>query len=151
MPRHGVFVWSFGPEDLADQYEVFGLVSGLAAERAAQNLTDDELANLRAVHAEMSVSRDGERLELLNERFHMIINRASGSRRLAWLVRFLSGSVPRGYAAGGWQIANRHHATIIERLGARDAEGAGRAMRDHIRQSGEHALGVLAESGIWKA
>ena len=53
--------------------------------------------------------------------------------------------------AGGWQIANRHHATIIERLGARDAEGAGRAMRDHIRQSGEHALGVLAESGIWKA
>ncbi|TMF86238.1 MAG: GntR family transcriptional regulator [Chloroflexi bacterium] len=151
VPRHGVFVWSFGPEDLADQYEVFGLVSGLAAERAAQNLTDDELANLRAVHAEMSVSRDGERLELLNERFHMIINRASGSRRLAWLVRFLSGSVPRGYEAGGWQIANRHHATIIERLGARDAEGAGRAMRDHIRQSGEHALGVLAESGIWKA
>ena len=151
VPRHGVFVWSFGPEDLADQYEVFGLVPGLAAERAAQNLTDDELANLRAVHAEMSVSRDGERLELLNERFHMIINRASGSRRLAWLVRFLSGSVPRGYEAGGWQIANRHHATIIERLGARDAEGAGRAMRDHIRQSGEHALGVLAESGIWKA
>ena len=73
------------------------------------------------------------------------------SSKLAWLVRFLSGSVPRGYEAGGWQIANRHHATIIERLGARDAEGAGRAMRDHIRQSGEHALGVLAESGIWKA
>jgi len=151
VPRHGAFVWSFGPEDLADQYEVFGLVSGLAAERAARNLSDDELAKLRAVHAEMSESRDAERLELLNESFHMIINRASGSRRLAWLLRFLSGSVPRGYEAGGWQIANRHHATIIERLGARDSEGAGRAMRDHIRQAGEHALRVLAESGIWKA
>lgn len=150
VPRRGAFVHSFGPEDMADQYEVFGFVSGLAAERAARNLTDEELAKLRDVHAEMSASRDPERLEVLNERFHTIISRASGSRRLAWLVRFLSGSVPRGYEAGGWKIAHRHHAEIIERLAARDAEGAGRAMRDHIHQSGQHALRVLAESGFWQ-
>jgi DNA-binding GntR family transcriptional regulator len=150
VPRHGAFVWSFGPEDLRDQYEVFGLVSGLTAERAARNLTDDDLDELRRVQTEMTATTDGKRLEQLNDRFHSIINRGSDSRRLAWLVRLLSGSIPRGYEVGGWEIANRHHAEIVDRLGERDAAGAARAMREHIRESGEHALRVLGDSGFWR-
>jgi DNA-binding GntR family transcriptional regulator len=142
-------VWSFGPDDLRDQYELFGLVLGKAAERAADRLSEDELDELRAVVAEMRTTAEPGRLARLNDQFHATINRASGSRRLAWLVRLLEGSVPPGFEAGGWQLAAQHHAQILERLAARDREGAGRAMRDHISAAGEHALRVLTESGFW--
>ena len=151
VPRHGAFVWSFGPEDLAAQYEVFGLVCGLAAERAAAALGPDEVAELRRLQEEMDLSDDIARREQLNDRFHAIINRGSGSRRLAWLVRLLSGSVPPGYELGGWDLAGRHHARIVDRIEAKDGPGAGAAMREHIRASGEHALKVLAASGFWDA
>lgn len=148
-PRRGSYVWSFGPDDLRDQYEVFGLVSAMAAERAARNLSAGDLEELQRITRDLAGESDPERQERLNDRFHAVINRASASRRLSWLLRLLGGAVPRGYEAGGWEEAARHHEAIVERLAAGDAAGAGSAMRDHIRAAGEHAIRVLTRAGFW--
>jgi DNA-binding GntR family transcriptional regulator len=148
-PRRGSYVWSFGPDDLRDQYEVFGLVSAIAAERAARHLTPDEVDELRRITHDMADETDAARLERLNDRFHAIIARASRSRRVGWLLGLLGGAVPRGFEVGGWEAAARHHEEIVDRLAAGDADGSGRAMREHIRRSGEHAIRVLTRAGFW--
>jgi DNA-binding GntR family transcriptional regulator len=148
-PRRGSYVWAFGPDDLRDQYEVFGLVSAMAAERAARNLTPEQVDELRSITRQMADERDAEQQERLNDRFHAVINRTSGSRRLRWLLQLLGGGVPRGYELGGWKEAARHHEEIVDRLAEGDAAAAGRAMREHIRSSGEHAIQVLTRAGFW--
>jgi len=151
IPRRGSYVVRLSPSDLLDQYEIFALVSGMAAGRAARRLTDGELAELRALVTEMKSSRDIGLQESANYRFHAIINKAAGSRRLAWLIRLLVSSVPRGYESGGWRLAAEHHANIVERLAARDEEGAAAAMRTHILSAGEVAVRALTESGFWNS
>src|SRR5215203_4308511 len=48
IPRRGSFVWEFRQQDILDQYEMYSLVAALATERAAANLSETEIAELRA-------------------------------------------------------------------------------------------------------
>jgi DNA-binding GntR family transcriptional regulator len=143
IPRRGSFVWDFRRQDILDQYEVYALVSGLATERAAKNLTPDAIATLRRSVDEMKTQTDPALREAENDRFHTIINRASSSPRLMWLLGLLASSVPPGYHATGWERAARDHAEIIKQLERGDGEAAAEAMRNHIRNSGAHAVRFL--------
>jgi DNA-binding GntR family transcriptional regulator len=151
VPRRGAFVWELAPEELGDQYEIYGIVSGMAAERAAEGLGAEQLEALRDLIDRMDAEADPAELERLNSRFHEIVNRASGSRRLTWLLGLLASSVPDSYHdEGGWRLAAEDHRLILDRLAARDSEGAGEAMRTHIRRTGEVALEALGRAGLWE-
>jgi DNA-binding GntR family transcriptional regulator len=143
IPRRGSFVWDFRRQDILDQYEVFALVSGMATERAAQNLTPEAIATLRQTVEEMTSNADPAAREAANNRFHTIINRASQAPRLMWLLGLLASSVPPGYHDVGWEIAARDHVEIIDALERGDGEAAADAMRKHIRTSGAHAVRFL--------
>jgi DNA-binding GntR family transcriptional regulator len=143
IPRRGSFVWDFRKQDILDQYEVYAMVSGLATERAASSLSKDEIAALRRSVDEMTDHTDPEQQEAANDHFHTIINRASHSPRLMWLLKLLSSSVPVGFHDAGWEIAARDHLEIIEHLERGDVEGAAEAMRQHIRHTGRHAVKFL--------
>jgi DNA-binding GntR family transcriptional regulator len=143
IPRRGSFVWEFRRQDILDQYEVYAIVSGLATERAAANLSEEELAELRRSVGEMTAAKEPDQREAANDQFHAIINRASRSPRLMWLLGLLASSVPVGFHDTGWEIAARDHLEIIECLEGRDAQAAAQAMRDHIRHTGRHALRFL--------
>ena len=151
VPRRGAFVWELEPEDIGDQYEIYGIVSGMAAERAAEGLGEEQLQALDQLIDRMDGESDPAELERLNSRFHEIVNRGSGSRRLTWMLGLLASSVPASYhAEGGWQLAAEDHRRILDRLAARDREGAGEAMRAHIRRTGELALEALGHAGLWE-
>jgi DNA-binding GntR family transcriptional regulator len=143
IPRRGSFVWDFRRQDILDQYEVYALVSGLATERAAQNLTPDGIATLRRSVDEMTTQKDPGLREAANDQFHTVINRASRSPRLMWLLGLLASSVPPGYHDTGWEIAARDHLEIIDHLERGDGAAAAEAMRNHIRHTGAHAVGFL--------
>lgn len=143
IPRRGSFVWDFRRQDILDQYEVYAMVSGLATERAAANLSKEEVASLRAAVDEMASHKDPAQREAANDHFHAIINRASRAPRLMWLLGLLASSVPVGFHDSGWEIAVRDHLTIIEHLERGDAEAAAEAMRGHIRRTGTHAVSFL--------
>jgi len=142
IPRRGSFVWEFRRQDILDQYEVYAIVSGLATERAAAKLTAEEIAALRRSVDEMK-AHDPEQQEAANDHFHTIINRASHAPRLMWLLGLLASSVPVGFHDAGWEIAARDHLQIIKHLENGDAAAAAKAMRDHIRHTGEHAVRFL--------
>jgi DNA-binding GntR family transcriptional regulator len=143
LPRRGSFVWEFRRQDILDQYEVYALVAGLATERAAKNLTSDAIADLRRSVEEMTTENDPALREAANDRFHSIINRASRSPRLMWLLGLLASSVPVGFHTAGWEIGARDHLEIIEQLERGDGEAAAEAMRNHIRHTGSHAVRFL--------
>jgi DNA-binding GntR family transcriptional regulator len=99
----------------------------------------------------MDAEADPAELERLNSRFHEIVNRASGSRRLTWMLGLLASSVPASYHdEGGWQLAAEDHRQILDRLAAHDRKGAGKAMRAHIKRTREVALEALDRAGLWK-
>lgn len=144
VPRRGSFVWDFRREDILDQYEVYAMVAELATKRAAANLSKEEIALLRRSVDDMVTHEDPAQREAANDQFHTIINRASRSPRLMWLLGLLASSVPTGFHHSGWEIAARDHREIIEHLERRDAWAAAKAMHDHIRHTGTHAVRFLS-------
>jgi DNA-binding GntR family transcriptional regulator len=77
---------------------------------------------------------DHERLDALNEEFHELLSRGSGSRFLADTLRSVRNQAH--HLVGGKSAAVGHswdeHARIIEAVLARDAEFATLLMRRHL-------------------
>ncbi len=149
-PRRGASVADLSPDDIIDHYELFGVVAGRAAAMAAVSLKDDEIAELAAIHERFEHDR-GEDLSALNNAFHRVINSAA-PRRTRWLLQLLFRSVPSRYYEfiEGWDAqAVGHHAAILEAIAARDADGARRAMEEHLHQSGIAAVELLQRRGYW--
>ncbi len=123
------------------------------AELAANNLTDEELAQLRRTYDEITVGRAGRAAALRILAFHRAIVDGSRSRTLITLMHALEhamlnlyveawprgeGHMPHGYKALG---------EIMDRLEARDSEGAFQAMRRHLVARRQSVLDRLKLSG----
>jgi DNA-binding GntR family transcriptional regulator len=152
VPRRGVFVAPLTPDDLFDHYEIYGMVEGIAARRAAQNLSDAELEKLAEITAQMHQDDLPERQEKLNYEFHRAINIAGGTPKLLTVLHALSKTMPARFfeIAGGWaEVAGDQHRQIEAALRIRDGAAAEQAMYEHILSGGEYAVKMLRESGFW--
>ena len=152
VPRRGVFVAPLTPDDVRDHYEIYGMVEGIAARRAAANLSDAELEKLADITSQMHKDDLPERQEKLNYEFHRAINIAGGTPKLLTVLHLLSKTMPARFfeIAGGWsEIAGEQHRQIEAALRVRDGFGAEKAMAQHILSGGEYAVEMLRESGFW--
>ena len=152
VARRGAFVAPLTAEDVLDHYAVYGLVSGLAAERAATTISDEALGELETLVQRMEASGSPSEQEELNFAFHRLINRAGGSRRLLSVIRLLAGNIPARYFefTVDWpERAQRDHREILAALCARDGPAAAAALNDHLRAGGEYAVRMLRDSGFW--
>jgi DNA-binding GntR family transcriptional regulator len=152
VPRRGAFVARLERADIIDHYRIFGIIAGLAANRAATALTDEQLRELRGINESFVRATDPEDEAHWNHEFHRMINRAGGSRRLASVLGLLSRSLPVRYFefAPQWaEISAGHHALILAALEARDALEAQRLLEHHVAESGDLAVDILQEMGYW--
>lgn len=153
-PRRGASVALLTPDDIIDHYELFGVVSGRAAERAADLLTDDQVDELARIQQAFRTAPDNAAaadLSKLNDEFHRIVN-SCAPRRTRWLLRLLERSVPADYYefANGWNDrAVEHHQAILDAIADHDAERARRAMEHHLHESGIAAADALRAHGFW--
>jgi DNA-binding FadR family transcriptional regulator len=121
------------------------------AELAAQRISADELANLRALYEQIGVGEGGHAAFKRILAFHSAIVDASQSRTLITLMHALEtallnlyiealpvqpGLPPRRYFPGLQRI--------LERLEAHDGEGAFQAMRQHLMARRDSILGAPA-------
>jgi DNA-binding GntR family transcriptional regulator len=151
--RRGAYVAQLSPEDVIDQYEVYGLVAGLAAARAAERLTDDQIVELRKAHEQFVKAKGGAAQQRSNEAFHRIINRAAGSR-LRSTLGLLARSLPSHHYMfdSAWaKLAAKHHAKVLVAIERRDVVGARAAMTEHLVASGHQAVVALTSKGFWPA
>lgn len=149
--RRGAYVAQFEPEDVIDQYEAYGLIASMAAGRAAERLTAEQLDALRRAHQQFIKAKGGAAQEKANDAFHRIINSVCG-RRLRSILGLLANSLPSHHYAfdSAWAArAAEHHDRILKAIERRNTAEARQAMHDHLVASGHEAVVALRSKGFW--
>ncbi len=152
IARRGAFVAPLSREDVHDHYHLIGLISGLAAERAATSMTAAELDDLVSLAASLERSESVEEEERLNFEFHRLVNRASRSRRLLSVLGMLTNAIPGTFyeSHSEWaDQAHEDHRETIEALVARDGARARRSIESHFLAAADRAVAYLEARLFW--
>jgi DNA-binding GntR family transcriptional regulator len=152
-PNHGAIVRPFGPTQIRELYHVRRILETEASRLAAPRIDIGALEELRfehdqLLHAEPRPHDWSARILALDQRFHERVARSSGSVRLAEEIDRYRGLIEAvreavGNIAHAQDAALVEHLKVIERLLARDGEGAAEAMARHINRGTEAAVTAL--------
>jgi DNA-binding GntR family transcriptional regulator len=120
--------------------EVRMVVEGLCAAKAAEHITDEEIAELRALGAAMRAAVAGGhvlRYSELNQRLHLRIRQISGQSAAAGVLERLRGQNVRhqfrlALVPGRPDVSLAEHLAIIDEICARAPDAAERATRRHL-------------------
>jgi DNA-binding GntR family transcriptional regulator len=157
LPYRGMRVREYSADDVADIYKVRACMEAMAACAAAQNISAEELVELRALASQMEerlTQDDLEEHRELNRRFHEVLFTASRRTYLVhalkqlWMVfpSMLWGSLPttateRLFEQDEYDI--EEHRAIIGALEEGNAAQAERLMRQHIEGAGDRLLAAV--------
>ena len=147
-PRSGYFVATITLKKLRDLLDVRRILELSAVERAAQRVTAEQIAELRAVHAGYTGDDDEsyDRYTDENRNFHYLLAKASGNNELAELVGKLHDQLARFMVmrrAG--RTMETTHKRIVDALENHDAESARQALLDDIDRAHEAILDNIME------
>jgi DNA-binding GntR family transcriptional regulator len=157
-PRRGAVVRGPSPRDIREAYLVRAELEGLAAELAAELITDEQLAQLRDAAAlfrstvQRFTGRNSAELPApaetnwpaANDLFHGVILEAAGNRRLRQLVEHLHRTFPRNLTWSALSESSRllhrnaeEHDRILAEIERGDSAAARDAMHRHVGRSGK--------------
>ena len=147
--------WGFALDGkkIQDLAETRMMLESQNAQLAAGRATGEDLAAIAAALEGMKGALDdGDRFLESDLQFHLLVARATHNSILynllettrshlqAWIKGSLSEPALAGRRA---ELSLREHGRILGALKGRDADGARRAMADHIRSSGEDLQGQV--------
>jgi DNA-binding GntR family transcriptional regulator len=137
VTNRGVFVREMSVAQAAEIYDVRAHLFGLAGRLAANRITLGQVAELRAMVAEMQEAKDIDTYYPLNVAFHARLVELSGNNRVAELYFALSKELHlfrrRGLGQGDSIIlSNREHMRIVDALRDHSCDLSERTMTDHI-------------------
>jgi DNA-binding GntR family transcriptional regulator len=141
VPNRGAIAVSLSEADIRHTFEVMGGLEALSGELAAQRITDEELAELRAMHYEMLAAwtrRDLSNYYRLNALIHRGINAAAKNPVLSatydrvnarlHALRFRSNQDEEK-----WKTAVKEHEQMIDALAARDTKAMRAVLATHLK------------------
>jgi DNA-binding GntR family transcriptional regulator len=146
-----VFAAHIDPDDVRDGYHLNAVLASMAARRAADRISEDDLAELKQLHTRLGEAADaGDRraASRLNWAFHRTVNLAANSARLTALLRMTTTGIPhRAFEMiDEWPVvAQADHARIIDALTGHDGELAARLMRQHVEAGSRPMLEELRQ------
>lgn len=140
QPNRGARVREISVDEAVEITEIRQAVEGLVAARAAEQVTDAQIAELRALGEHMtSAVEQGElmRYSDLNASLHSQLREIAGHATAARIIEQLNGQMVRhqfrlSLVPGRPSISLPEHLAIIDAVSDRDPERAARAMSDHI-------------------
>jgi GntR family transcriptional regulator, rspAB operon transcriptional repressor len=155
--RSGTFVTSLSRRDLEETFDIRCALECLAAEKAAERLTDEQIEHAANLVAALNrpVRSDEQRKahEQANRDFHDVLIEASGNHRLAEMYDGLRAHLTMGRlhrVDENWQsrlaVEQKEHEEILEAMKKRNPRGLVSALRQHILRAREAMLGSLDES-----
>jgi DNA-binding GntR family transcriptional regulator len=142
-PRRGFQVAELCEDDILDLFSVQAFVAGELAAHAAISISEQQIARLKAIVADLeSAMQRGadETAEALAHEFHEVVIESANRPKLAWLLQVSGRYEPRRFYSdiSGWhRLSSREHKTILVALKKRDAEGARASMSSHVRHLGQ--------------
>ncbi len=157
VPYRGVRVIKFSVNDVADLYTHRSFLEGMAARYAAQNITPNEISQLRTLQAQMQQNLAPEQLaeyRRLNRLFHQTVFVASRRDYLMRTLNQMWSTFPTMLWSNFAQTASRslperdatdiaEHDAIIHALENGDTDKAEQLVRHHIRMAGEEFVAAL--------
>jgi len=137
VTNRGVFVREMSVAQAAEIYDVRAHLFGLAGRLAASRISLRDVAELRAMVAEMHEANDIDTYYPLNVAFHARLVELSGNSRVAELYYALSKELHLFRRQGLVQAdsivcSNREHMHIVEALCDHNCDLSERTMADHI-------------------
>ncbi len=158
LPNRGAVVAQMSEQDVIDTFEVIAGLEGMSGELAAKRITEEELAEIRALHFEMLAAhsrRDLPAYYRLNSRIHAQINAAARNPVLTqtWQTvnaRLQSLRFRSNLDEGKWQQAVREHDAMVELLAARDASGLRELLVSHLLVKRDAVLELLHSGRLYE-
>ena len=136
--RRGAYVTEVSDRDLADVYHLLALLESDAAAVVAKSASKAQLAELAALHAELSAAvADRDRFFLLNEQFHMRLLEIADNRWRNQMVADLRKVMKLNrhnslLKAGRLDESLAEHHALMQALMARNGAAAAARMRQHF-------------------
>ena len=148
-PNHGAMVRPFGPAQLIEIYHVRRILEVEATRMAAEHLDPPAIREIRQETQHLLAQNDRsaawtEEALSLDQRFHQLISRSSGSERLAEEIgKYRNLVVAVGNAVGNKLHAHdqnmSEHTAVMDHLLAGRADEAAGAMGRHIERGADTA------------
>lgn len=138
-PRSGVKVIGASPADISDNFVLMSTLGGMAAQWAAERMTDEQLESILATGRELQATADDDpALVYRNWLFHREINRACASPRLLHLLRISGRLVPDSLTMAPEQVScsKLEHDQLIDALTRRDGKTARKVSEEHFLNAG---------------
>ncbi len=154
LPNRGAVVSTVTAADAEDMFQVMAVLEALGGELACQRASDADIAEVRALHAQMRVhhaSRDLDTYFDFNQRIHQKIIDCAGNRELTDIYRRISVRIRRArYLANlsreRWDHAMEEHEQILEALVQRDSEKLKALLGVHLENKYEVIRAWLEEN-----
>jgi DNA-binding GntR family transcriptional regulator len=151
LPNRGAVAVKLSETDIVDAFEVLAELEGMSGRLAAQRATDDELAEIRALHYEMLACfarRDLPGYYRRNAQIHAALNQAARNPVLEKTYREINARVQSmrfrtNQKEAKWQRAVSEHAQILEALEARDATRLQALLVEHLLRKRDAILELL--------
>lgn len=142
-PNRGAFVIDWSREDIMDMFEMRSMMEGLAARKAAERASEQQLIDLKQIIEKIDevahFKNDNMMSDFLalNRQFHEIVFEASGSPRLTEIIsRFVEQAVVVRTAAQfspeDILRSNHHHKELLSAIKTKNGTLAENIMRVHI-------------------
>ena len=139
----GMVVIGISREDMLDMYEIRLRIEGLAARRAAANISDEQLKqmeetlDLQSFYIDKQEGDSAEQIRDMDSRFHELLYESSGSRAFhetlsalhRKIMKYRSASVSKHSRA---ILSLEEHRAIYDALAAHDSEAAEKAALNQV-------------------
>lgn len=139
----GMVVIGISREDMLDMYEIRLRIEGLAARRAAANISDEQLKqmeetlDLQSFYIDKQEGDSAEQIRDMDSRFHELLYESSGSRAFhetlsalhRKIMKYRSASVSKHSRA---LLSLEEHRAIYKALAAHDGDAAEKAALNHV-------------------
>jgi len=160
-PRSGTYVTGIYAADIADTFEIRLALECLAAEKALDKMTAEDLNKMRALIADLErpVRTDNERSlhERKNVEFHNLIVELAASRKLEEMYHSLNAHIQIArvhHSRQDWEQRTEQekeeHGEILRAFEARDRDRLIAALRQHIRRAARCLVEDLKKNSIAK-
>ncbi len=153
LPNRGAVAVSLSEADVLNTFEVMAGLEAQSGELAAQRITDQELAEIQAMHYEMMAAytrRDLSAYYSLNARIHNAISAAAKNPVLGSVYNQVNARLQalrfRSNQDGEkWKRAMKEHEKMIDALAAHDAGAMRDVLLAHLRNKRDVVLEQLRE------
>jgi len=141
--RRGARVAALSSADVNEIYEMRLLLEVHCVRLAVRNVTDEGVARLMEMSRRMHVEHEGEPGRIARRDFYAELYGWSDRPKMREVILRLRDDVHRYHVLSSEYDSHGAHRELLDLIAARDADGAARAIRRHLRAAREDLVGSL--------